>query len=59
MLCGPKASVLVVKLATPDPFVVPVPSVVPKSMNVTVSPEPAVPLPGKFAFTVAVNVTGV
>ena len=57
MLCGPKASEVTVKVATPEAIVVPVPSVAAPSRNVTVSPDAAVPLPGADAVTVAVNVT--
>src|SRR5579862_5231073 len=57
MLCEPAASELVEKVATPDEFVSPDPSVVAPSMNVTVSPGPAIPFPGAAAVTVAVKVT--
>ena len=49
-------SVEVEKVATPEAFVVPVPSEVAPSLNVTVSPEGIVPAPGAATLTVAVNV---
>ena len=57
MLCGlPETDkVEVLKVATPDPFSVPVPSVVAPSLKVTV--PVGVPLPLPLAATVAVNVT--
>ena len=45
----------VLNVATPEPFSVPVPSVVEPSMNVTV--PVGVPEPGALAVTVDVNVT--
>ena len=54
MLCFPTASVLVVKVATPLPFNVPVPSCFVLSKKVTV-PVGSTPLPT----IVAVNVTDV
>ena len=44
-------------VATPEAFVVPVPSEVAPSLNVTVSPLGTVPVPGELTVTVAVNVT--
>src|SRR5262249_23701308 len=52
--CGPAASTVVVNVATPDPFRVPVPSVVVPSLKVTVPVGVAVVPDG---VTVAVNVT--
>jgi hypothetical protein len=52
--CCPTASVEVVNVATPEPFSVPVPSIVAPSMNVTL-PVGVVPPVG--GVTVAVNVT--
>src|SRR5439155_6003008 len=54
--CGPTASVLVVNIAWPEPFSVPVPRVLRPSLKVTV--PVGVPAPGLFAATVAVKVTG-
>lgn len=51
--CAPTVSELVVNVATPEPFNVPVPRVVAPSLNVTVP----VGVP-EAAATVAVNVTG-
>jgi len=53
--CVPAASDDVVNVATPDPFSVPVPRVVPLSLKVTV--PVGTPVLGAFAVTVAVNVT--
>src|SRR5260370_21933694 len=44
-------------VATPEVFVVPVPSVVAPSLNVTISPLATLPVPGELTVTVAVNVT--
>jgi hypothetical protein len=52
---GLTASEDVLKVAAPEPFSVPVPSVVAPSLNVTV--PLGVPAPGATALTVAVNVT--
>ena len=54
--CGPTASVLVVNIAWPELFSVPVPRVLEPSLKVTV--PVGVPAPGLFAATVAVKVTG-
>ncbi len=54
--CGPTASVLVVNIAWPELFRVPVPRVLEPSLKVTV--PVGVPAPGLFAATVAVKVTG-
>jgi len=53
IMCEPTAKVAVENVATPEPLSVPVPSVVPPSLNVTV-PVGVPELP----VTVAVNVTG-
>ena len=47
----------VANVATPEEFVLPEPSVVAPSLNVTVSPLGIVPTPGELIVTVAVNVT--
>src|SRR5437773_1904196 len=52
----PTASVLVVNVAWPEPFSVPVPRALEPSLKVTV--PVGVPAPGLFAVTVAVKVTG-
>jgi hypothetical protein len=54
--CEPAASVLVVNVAWPEAFSVPVPRVLGPSLKVTV--PVGVPAPALFAVTVAVNVTG-
>ena len=55
MVCEPTSSALVVNVATPEAFSVPVPSDVAPSKN---SALPAgVPVPGEFTVTVAVKVT--
>ena len=51
----PATTADVVKVATPDPFTVPVPSVVAPSLNVTV--PVAVPAPGTVTVTDAIKVT--
>jgi hypothetical protein len=53
--CVPAVRVVVVRVATPDPFSVPVPSVVPLFLKVIV--PVGMPVLGAFAVTVAVNVT--
>ena len=53
--CEPTLSVLVVKMAWPELFRVPVPRVLPPSLKVTA--PVGVPAPGLFAVTVAVKVT--
>lgn len=55
MLWPPTANVAVMNAAWPKPLRVPVPIVLPPSLNVTV-PE-GMPEPGALAVTVAVNVT--
>jgi len=50
-------NVEVVKVATPEAFVVAVPNIVAPSLNVTVSPAGIVPTPGELTVTVAVKVT--
>jgi capsular polysaccharide biosynthesis protein len=53
IMCEPTANAAVVNVATPEPLSVPVPRVVPPSLNVTVPVGvPEVPV------TVALNVTG-
>ena len=52
----PTARALVVSVATPEPFKVPVPRLVAPSRKVTV--PVGVPVPGATAVTVAVKVTG-
>ena len=47
----------VANVATPEAFVLPVPSVVAPSLNVTVSPLGMEPVPGEVTVTLAVNVT--
>jgi len=53
--CEPTASVLVTNVAWPEPFRVPVPSVLAPSLKVTV--PVGVPAPELFAVTVAVKIT--
>ena len=55
MECDPSTNAEVVNVACPEPFSVPVPSVVVPSLNVTV--PVGVPEPGEAAATVAVKVT--
>lgn len=55
MLCVPPDKDEVLKVATPDPFSVPVPSVVVTSLNVTV--PVGVPEAPPLAVTVALKVT--
>jgi len=55
--CVATLNVEVVNVATPEAFVVPVPSVVVPSLNVTVSPAGIVPTPGALTLVVEVNVT--
>jgi hypothetical protein len=56
MECAPAVRLTVVKVATPEPFKVPVPIVVAPSLNVTV--PVGVGAPTTVPATVAVNVTG-
>ena len=44
-------------VAMPEVFVLPVPSVVAPSLNVTVPPLGTLPVPGELMVTLAVNVT--
>ena len=53
--CEPTASVLIVNIAWPEPFRVPVPRVLGPSLKVTA--PVGVPAAGLFAVTVAVKVT--
>ncbi len=50
-----RSQMAIAKVATPEPFSVPVPRVVAPSLNVTV--PVGVPTPGATTLTVAVNVT--